>query len=228
MTEHRSEGSEKIPDIGISEKIFQNIKVISSGEIKDLVSMDDAIDAMEKAFSHFSAGKSRVPQRNISAIPEAGMDLFFKPAYDVSLGRIAIKILTQKKGDTGGIPSILGIVLLLDMKTGSILAAMDGSYLTALRTGGAGGLAIELLARENSETMAIFGCGVQGRTQLESACTVRPVKRVLLYDKDLNTAENLRMEMQTDPDISVTVEKDPENLKHADIICTATNAAAPR
>ncbi len=154
-----------------SDYFFRNIKLLSSADIKRLISMEEAISAMGQAFATYSDGKSQVPQRYVSAVGSAGMDLFFKPAYNEMLGRIAIKILTQKKvGAHKGTPNILGVVLLLDMKTGAILSMLDGAYLTALRTGAASGAATKLLARENSETAAIFGCGAQGKTQLEAIC----------------------------------------------------------
>jgi len=214
----------KLPD----EEIFSNIKTITSEEIKCLVSTAEAIDTMEIAFASYSEGKSCVPDRYVSEIPDAGMDLFLKPAYSKALGRIAVKILTQKKGGAlAGVPAILGVVLLLDMKSGAILSVTDGSYLTALRTGAASGIATKLLARENSETMAVFGCGAQGRTQLEAVCAIRPIKNALLYDLNRDTVEKMRSEMEKKLNISIQVEQNLEKLKKADIICTATNAKGP-
>lgn len=97
MNKRTSGGRSNLPEFGHGDDFFRNIKIINSEDIKHLVSMDEAIDTMEKAFSAYSAGRSRVPQRYIPSIEETGLDLFFKPAYDESLGRIAIKILTQKK-----------------------------------------------------------------------------------------------------------------------------------
>lgn len=209
-------------------EIFSGIKIITSDKIKSLVPMAEAIDAMESAFSSYSEGKSHVPQRYVSEIPDAGMDLFLKPAYSKTLGRIAVKILTQKnKGALEGIPAILGVVLLIDMESGAILSMMDGSYLTALRTGAASGIAAKLLSRENSEIIAVFGCGAQGRTQLESVCKIRPIKRALLYDPDRDAAEKMRSEMEETLSILINVEQNLEKLKQADVICTATNSEAP-
>ncbi len=210
------------------EEIFSDIKKISSDEIKRLVPMAEAIEVMGSAFASYSEGNSHVPQRYVSEVSDAGMDLFLKPAYSKTLGRIAVKILTQKKrGSLAGVPAILGVVLLLDMETGAILSMIDGSYLTALRTGAASGIATKLLSSENSETIAVFGCGVQGRTQLESVCTIRPIKQALLYDPDRDAAEKMRSEMEKKLNISIQVEQNVEKLKKADIICTATNATGP-
>lgn len=211
-----------------AEEIFKSIKLLGSDDIRSVVSMNEAIDVMEIAFASYSSGKSQVPHRFVSGIPDAGMDLFLKPAYDKLLGRIAVKILTQKTGGApGDIPSILGVVLLIDMKTGAILSMIDGTYLTALRTGAAGGIATKLLARENAETVAIFGCGTQGRTQLEAICNIRPIKEVFLYDLNIKAAKKLKSEMEKIMDILIHAEEDLQNLKNAEIICTATDSKKP-
>jgi len=210
----------------MSDQIFQDINILTSSDIRSLISMEDAIHAMEQAFASFSDGTSRVPQHYISHINN--LDLFLKPAYNEKLGRISVKIITQKTdGNFQGIPAILGVVLLLDMTTGAILAMMDGAYITAIRTGAAGGIAAKLLARENAETVAVFGCGVQGKTQLEAVCNVRPIKRALLFDLRADTANKVKTEMEGKLNISIQVEKNLEHLKEADIICTATNSEQP-
>ncbi len=190
--------------------------------------MEDAIKLMEAAFSSFSCGKCYVPQRYISDLPGLTMDLFFKPVYSEELGRIAVKILTQKQGLTNPcIPTIVGVVLLMDSKSGEVLSMIDGTYLTALRTGASSGIATQYLAREDSETLAVFGCGAQGVTQLEAVCKVRPIRRALLYDLNPSAAAKLKEQMQDKLDISLSVEKHLGNLRKADVICTATGSTAP-
>lgn len=210
----------------MSDQIFQNIKILNTDKIKSLISMEEAIIAMKQAFASFSDGSSKVPSRYVSGINN--LDLLLKPAYNEKLGRMAVKIITQKKeGNIEGIPSILGVVLLMDLKTGAILSMMDGAYITALRTGAAGGIATKLLAREDAETVAIFGCGAQGKTQLEAACAIRPIKQAFLYDLNIDAANKFKTEMERKLNISIRVEKNLEHLKLADIICTATNSEEP-
>ncbi len=210
----------------MSDRIFQNIKLQTSTDIRNLISMKEAINVMELAFASFSDGSSKVPQRYISGI--GNLDLFLKPAYNEKLGRVAVKIITQRKdGNLQGIPAILGVVLLLDIKTGAILSMMDGAYITAIRTGAAGGIATKLLARKDAETVAVFGCGVQGRMQLEAVCNVRHIKRALLFDLSTDAANKFKTEMERKLNISIQVEKNMEQLKEADIICTATNSEQP-
>lgn len=144
------------------------IRIIKAGEIKQHYSMQKAINAMHRAFSSLSSGESFAPLRYVSKLPSDEMLMLFKPAYVEKEKRVSVKFLTQKENSLiPGIPTIQGIVLLIDVETGEILSIMDGEYLTALRTGAASGLATRCFARKNSETIALFGCGAQGRTQLE-------------------------------------------------------------
>ena len=194
--------------------------------MESLLSMEEAIGVMEEAFSAFSDGSCRVPRRHVSNINK--LDLFLKPAYSEKLGRAAVKVITQKKdGRINDIPAILGVVLLVDLKSGTILSIMDGAYITALRTGAAGGLAAKLFSKENSETLAIYGCGAQGKTQMEAVCAVRPIRKVLLYDLNRDKAEELKKEMEEELDLSISIEKNTLRLGTADIICTATNSENP-
>lgn len=190
--------------------------------------MPEAIDAMEEAFSSLSSGKSCVPQRYVTTMAGGNLHMLLKPVSVDELNRAAIKVLTQKEiGVVRGIPAIVGIVMVLDTETGEILSIMDGEYLTALRTGAAGGLATRYFARKNAETVAIFGCGVQGRTQLEAVTAERNIKKVWAFDHYQTATENFKDEMQTKLNIQVEVAKSNDVLKECDIICTATNSEVP-
>ena len=190
--------------------------------------MIEAIDAMEEAFSSLSSGKSYVPLRYVTSMAEGQLNLMLKPASVDSLKRAAIKVITQKEmGAVRGIPSIVGIVLVLDTETGEILSIMDGEYLTALRTGAAGGLATKYFASKNAQTLAIFGCGAQGKTQLEAVAAVRNIKKVWVFDKYPQTAKRFADEMQAKLNGTVQVAPDNSVLKECDVICTATNSETP-
>jgi ornithine cyclodeaminase/alanine dehydrogenase len=190
--------------------------------------MEDAIKLMELAFSSYSDKQCYVPPRYVNAIPGTDLTMILKPVYMKNIGRMAIKILSQyeQTGNTS-FPAITGIVLLLDGDSGQILGLMDGSYVTALRTGAASGIATDYLARKDAEIMAVFGCGVQGRTQLEAVAGVRDIKQVYIYDINPDRAEIFKQEMSGRLDLVITHTDDLDQLKKADIICTSTNSRSP-
>lgn len=190
--------------------------------------MQQAINAMYRAFSSLSSGESFVPLRYVSKLPSDELLMLFKPAYVEKEKRVSIKFLTQRENSSfQGVPTIQGIVLVVDAVTGEILSIMDGEYLTALRTGAASGLATRCFARKDAQIMALFGCGTQGRTQLEAVFCERDIKKVLIFDKYKDAAERFILEMQEKLQIEMVYTTDTSTLKEADIICTATNATAP-
>lgn len=204
------------------------IRLITAGEIKQYYSMKQAIDSMERAFSLLSGGESFVPLRFVSKLPSNEMMMLFKPATVEKEKRISVKFLTQReKGFFPDLPLIQGIVLIIDADTGEILSLMDGEYITALRTGAASGLATRCFARKDANTLALFGCGAQGRTQLEAVACERDIKKVLVFDKNKNTADRFIKEMQEKYRIEMVYTSDTSLLKQVDIICTATNSTAP-
>jgi len=204
------------------------IRLITAGEIKQYYSMKQAIDSMERAFSLLSGGESFVPLRFVTKLPSNEMMILFKPATVEKEKRISVKFLTQREnGFFPEIPLIQGIVLLIDADTGEILSLMDGEYLTALRTGAASGLATRFFARKDANTLALFGCGTQGRTQLEAVACERDIKKVLVFDQNKNTANRFIEEMQEKYKIEMVYTTDTSLLNEVDIICTATSSTAP-
>ncbi|MCP4046717.1 MAG: ornithine cyclodeaminase family protein, partial [Gammaproteobacteria bacterium] len=204
------------------------IRIIKASEIKQYYSMKQAIDAMEGAFASLSSGESHVPLRFVSKLPTDNLLMLFKPAFVEKDRRVTVKFLTKRfNSSIEDIPVIQGVVMVMDSDTGEILSIMDGEYLTALRTGAGSGLATRYFAREDAQTMAIYGCGAQGRTQLEAVLCERDIKKVLLFDRRKESAEQLIIDMQRRFPIEMVYAENNSYLKEADIICTATNATAP-
>jgi ornithine cyclodeaminase len=108
---------------------------------------------------------------------------------------------------------------------------MDGTYLTALRTGAASGAATDLLARRDARVVAIFGAGTQGRTQLEAVCTARSITQVFVFDKERKRAERFVAEMGSRgapiPEEIEIASSPAEAVRRADILCTATTSTVP-
>jgi ornithine cyclodeaminase len=108
---------------------------------------------------------------------------------------------------------------------------MDGTYLTALRTGAASGAATDLLARKDARRLTLFGAGTQARTQLEAVCTVRPITKVLVCDVDPKRAKDFVEEMKDRgapiPNDIRWIASAEEGVKEADIVCTATTSSKP-
>lgn len=204
------------------------MRIIKAGEIKQCYSMKQAIDAMQRAFSSLSSGECYVPMRVVTRLPASELLMLFKPAFVEKDKKLTVKFITQReRSSIPGIPAIQGIVMVIDSVSGEIISIMDGGYITALRTGAASGLATRFLARKNAHTLALFGCGEQGKTQVEAIMCERDIKKVLVFDKNRNRASRFIEELQEKINLEMVFCEETSVLKEADIICTATNATAP-
>jgi alanine dehydrogenase len=215
-------------DAGRAAAKRQPIKLIKRSEMAKYFNMTEAIDSMSAAFASLSSGDCYVPKRYIITSRDETLTLLLKPAFSSDHDMSSIKILTQKNSNfISGIPTILGIVLLIDNVTGEILSIMDGEFITAIRTGAASGLATKYLSREDSSKVALFGCGRQGRTQLEAVNAVRKLEKIWIFDKSQVHAESFIEEMNDKTKANIEVTRDLSVLKDVDIICTATNSESP-
>jgi ornithine cyclodeaminase/alanine dehydrogenase len=208
--------------------------VLTRAEVASLLDMAATIDALEEGFRQLALGNVVMPQRAATSIgPHNGLHLSM-PAFvggaDEEPGTLSIKIVTVYGDNPAkhGLPTIQGVILLHDARTGSPLALMDAEDVTAMRTGAVGGLAARYLAREDAKRVTLFGAGALAPGQLEAMCVVRPIEEALVVtrtgDKDgefcAHMADKLGIEIAATRDVAGAVES-------ADIICTATNSQTP-
>jgi alanine dehydrogenase len=205
------------------------IRILSRTDVREALSMAAAIEAVEAAFVQLSAGKAEMPVRASLPVERHDGVTLFMPAYLEDDDRMAVKIVSVfSQNPERGLPLIHALVVVVDATTGAPAAVMEGGYLTALRTGAASGAATDLLAREDARTSAIFGAGVQGRTQLEAVCAVRPIEAAWVYDLNPDQARAYADEMAAQLGIVVEVAETPaEALAEADVVCTATTSSTP-
>jgi ornithine cyclodeaminase len=206
--------------------------ILNADEVRQALPMDQAIHAMDEAYASLSAGTAVVPLRTRLPIPNHSALSLFMPAYmkTESAEALAVKIVSLfPDNPSRGLAYIQAAVLVLEADTGQAVALLEGSTLTAIRTGAGSGAAIGRLARPESKVVAIFGAGAQGRTQLEAACTARSIATAFIFDTDRSKAENFVQQMSGYHSITkdVRVANSPaEAVKQADIICTATTSSA--
>jgi ornithine cyclodeaminase/alanine dehydrogenase-like protein (mu-crystallin family) len=130
------------------------IRVLTSQEIEDVISMADAIDVIAEAYSAFSAGMANVPQR--ISLPSPGGVSLIMPAYLEPSGALAVKLVSVFRHNLQrDLPTVHALVCVIDSVTGRPSALMEGTYLTALRTGAGSGVATRLLARQDAHVFAL-------------------------------------------------------------------------
>jgi ornithine cyclodeaminase len=208
------------------------LRVLSQKDVRRTVSMAQAIEIVKGAFVQLSADKAVVPIRTqLEVARHEGITLFM-PAYLQESDDLGLKIVSVFPHNLEmGLPTIHALVTVVDAETGRPAAIMDGTYLTALRTGAASGAATDLLARTDARVAAVFGAGAQGRTQLEAVCQVRDIEKAWIYDINREVAGKYAEEMRErggriSGDL-VVASSSSEAVREADVICTATTATSP-
>jgi ornithine cyclodeaminase/alanine dehydrogenase-like protein (mu-crystallin family) len=206
--------------------------VLTRNQVRALVSMPDAIALMKQAFGELSAGRTVSPLRTVIPLPDREADALFMPAFVPAMDALGLKSVNVfRNNPERGLPAIHALVMLVDTETGQPAAIMDGSYLTALRTGAVSGAAADFLAREDSRTLAVIGAGAQGVTQIAAICAVRSIERVIAVDISEASLERLREGIRQDwPDLLDRVEVSTDAagaVRQADIVCTATTSRQP-
>ncbi len=207
--------------------------ILNANDVRQALPMQETIAATKQAYAALTAGRAHVPLRAQLPIPPEDATALFMPAYVQAEpeNALTVKIVTLfPKNIPVGLPLIHAAVLVMDAKSGQMLALIEGSALTAIRTGAASGAATDLLAPPASRIAAIFGAGAQARTQLEAVCAVRPIQTAYIYDPDPEKTTAYIAEMCGKGAIPRDLRpaaSPREAVATADIICCATTARAP-
>ena len=206
--------------------------LVSAEEVRKALPMRETIEAMKAAYASLSAGQADVPLRTRLAVPGGAASLIM-PAY-VQAGAgdaLAVKVVSLfPNNPERGLAFIQAAVLVLEADTGRPDGLLEGSALTAIRTGAGSGAAIDLLAHPDSKVVAIFGAGAQGRAQLEAACSIRAIEQAWVFDPSADRARAFVRDLAGTGGIpsDLAVAASPEQaVAQADIICTATTSHTP-
>jgi len=205
--------------------------VLTRKDVEELLTMKEAMSAVEEAFRQYSLGKAIMPLRTTIHIAEyKGINLAMPAYVGGDLDALGLKVVSVY-GDNPekyGLPTVLATVLLNDPKTGDLLAIMDGSWLTAMRTGAVSGVATQYLAREDATTAAVFGAGVQARTQLMAVCEAREIALARVYDPVAEVQNRYCQEMSDSLGIEVVpVSSARTAVEGADVVIAASSAKTP-
>ncbi|HMR98427.1 MAG TPA: hypothetical protein PKE62_04155 [Anaerolineales bacterium] len=207
--------------------------ILNANEVRQALPMKTAIAAMKDAYAALSDGTAVAPLRTRLPIPSRDAISLFMPAYmkKESTEALAVKVVSlYPSNPPRGLAYIQAAVLVFDAETGRAIALLEGSALTAIRTGAGSGAAIDLLAHKDSKVVAIFGAGPQGKTQLEAACSARNIEAAFIYNPTISKAELFAKEMAGQGNIpkDIRVAQTPkEAIENADIVCTATGSKKP-
>jgi len=206
------------------------ILILDNEQIHDLLPMRDCIELMAEALSSLARGEVFQPLRTIIRPPGARGLLGLMPSYrsgeQGSFGLKAICVFPENPAQ--GKDAHQGAVTLFSRETGELLALMNASTITAIRTAAVSAVATRLLAREDAQQLAIIGAGVQARTHLAALSHVRSIKRARIACRNIEHAHELVAETQQKFSFPIqAVKSNEEAVRGADLIVTATSSLEP-
>jgi alanine dehydrogenase len=194
---------------------------ISEAEVRALLTMPMAVDAVEEISRKQASGEVVVHPRRRFELP-GGSFFHYMAAADYTAGYLAMKQYTYVRG------KLRFLVPFYEVATGDLLALIEADYMGQLRTGAASGVATKYLARRDARVAAIIGTGGQAKTQLEAIATVRRLQSAQVYGRNVRRREDFCKEMTERIGIPVRpAASAAEAARGADIVCTATTAADP-
>lgn len=194
---------------------------ISEAEVREILKMPAAIEAVEEISRKQATGEVVVHPRRRFELPGGGF-FHYMAAADYSAGFVAMKQYTYVRG------ALRFLVPLYEMATGALVALIEADYMGQLRTGAASGVATKYLARRNAHIAGIVGCGGQAKTQLEAVAAVRKLSAARAYGRNVAKREAFAHEMTQRIGVPVTaVDSATEAVRDADIVVTATTTSTP-
>jgi ornithine cyclodeaminase/alanine dehydrogenase-like protein (mu-crystallin family) len=187
------------------------------------ISMSEIIAALETAFRAKGEGRTEMPPKP-GVHPGGGNNFIHAmPAYIQDLKSAGVKWVSgYPENYKRGLPYITGLLIYNDVENGLPLSVMDCVWITAKRTGAASAVAARRLARPESSVMGMLGCGMQGRSHAEAFTETFPLKKILAYDKDAESARRYAAEMSRQLKVEVVPVQTPrEAVSGCDIVATA-------
>jgi alanine dehydrogenase len=203
--------------------------VLSRDEVRALLDLDALIVALAAAMGDLSAGRASAPPRVAASIAERDGFLGAMPGYVPALGALTAKLVTLFPRNEGTpVPTHQATIAAFDPETGSPIALMDGTEITAVRTAAGSALSARLLARDDASVLAVLGTGVQARTHAQAIPRVRPIREIRVAGRDPAKAAALADELREALDLDVQAVATFEAAsRDADIVCATTSTPDP-
>jgi len=219
--------------------------VLDQRAVTELLDVDALINALAPALAELSAGRAELPARSAAVMPgrPGFTGLLDMPCYSPSGNALISKLVSVFPGNSGGPrPVRQAVILVFDPDDGSPAALLDGTYITAIRTGACSALSVRLLARADATTLAILGTGAQARAHARAVARVRPFTEIRVAGRDpartrafcadisreITTGIAAGVGSRAGPGVAVrAAESYQEALDGADVVCAATFAVHP-
>ena len=197
-------------------------RLLTRADVAAVLTPADCLHAVEEAFRSYGEGRAAAP-KNVGFHAPRGTFHIKAALADVMATKINANF--PENPSRNRLPTIQGVIVVMDADRGTTLAILDSTLITALRTAAATAAAAKHLSRADSKTLAVIGCGIQGRATVEALRVVRPIDEVVAYDIDSTRSDRFARELTEQHRIGVrAVRSVDEAVRTADIVVTCTTA----
>jgi alanine dehydrogenase len=206
-----------------------NMLLLSEKQVQGLIDVDELIAALEVAHVQYSTGNAVMPVRLVVPLPQIQGRITSMPGFLNEDKALGMKVVTYfQENPKQGLPAILATIMLFSAETGKMIAAMDGSYITAIRTACASAMATRALANPRTPVLAILGAGVQARAHIRALTRVRKLEKIKIYSPSGTSAIALKKELEPQVKVTIEVAKSAvEAVRETDLVVTVTTAKEP-
>jgi alanine dehydrogenase len=212
-----------------NEEREMQVLIVNQKEVPLFLPMAECMDVVARVLAELARGEAVLPLRSILWLPGKVGGLGLMPSALLPDRAVGLKAVTFFPGNEGTeLDTHQGAVLLFESEHGRLLAILDATSITAIRTAAASGVATRALARDDAGDLAIIGSGTQARTHLEAMRVARKLRRVRVASKDFGHAKAFAERESRKHGFSVEpVPTAKEAVAGADLICTTTSSREP-
>jgi alanine dehydrogenase len=201
---------------------------LAQEEVKSVMDMKSDMQVVERAFRQHGLGRVQMPPKSYLYYTAYNGDLRTMPAYLEEENVTGVKIVNVHPSNPArGLPTVMALIVLISPETGAPIAVMDGTYLTDIRTGAAGGIAAKYLARKDSKVIGMVGAGNQAKAQLRALCEVFEPELVKVVSRTKESSEQFIREMADITPCEIRHEEKIEKVCNCDILVTTTPTRKP-
>ena len=199
--------------------------ILSQEDVRKALSIEKVIDSVKAGYRAYQKGVLQQPDIQSMEMPANNGETDIKSCYNQDNEVVSVKIASgfYDNGKKNDLPSMIGVITLLDGKTGYPLCVMDGGLITNIRTGAAGAISCELFAREDAKIVCVLGGGGQAREQVRCLKKVRDIQEVRVFSEYPEELPAYKADIEGDPGIAVTICGSAEEaMEGTDIAISAT------
>ncbi len=206
-----------------------SILVLNEKDMRKVMDMKSAIEAVKTAAASYSTGNAEIPLRANLNVKKYNGNSLYMYGYVKDCDALGVKLVSVYPDNPKiGVEACPATMILEDAKTGKVSAIMDGTYLTQLRTGALSGAATELLSRKNSKIFALIGTGGQASAQLEAILAVRDIEEVRVYSRNIENVKKFIEKVKVGKKQNfIACTSSDEAIDNADIITAVTVSKEP-